>query len=680
MIHSLMEFKFFKSFRLPVESGDDIHCVVEQEGDGTKDHGDYIKDAKLTDVSMTGLGFRSHARLHLGDELTFSIQHKKLRFDVFGKIVRVMGDPMQEGQLNYGVEINEVDDRTKMHRFIGQVVNFFTHERLKQCLRDIALSEKYSDMNEGFEMLSLMFSLFKDITEFSKKEGFVSNVVEELVRVLKAQKAFVYLINVDTNELEAMETHGVENKKAYKFDFRKGLPGYVFTTGLSINIDSVKKVHFLEVGQLPGDSPRSVMAYPLYNREDKVIGVLEVQNKMGEERFSEEDEKIFRLMALVFSCFYAAYNPVSEKSQVRRFSAPNARQIIYIGRSESTTLLRKSMTKMKDFPGSITVFGERGVGKTLYSQIIHSEGHRANQEFESIECRYFDPKKIEEKIFGGEKDLGVLKRCMGGTICLKDVSYLPWELQEKLISVLQDKGQNRENYVRPRIIFTSSRELKLALDAKELHPELFDEMSQFVVHIRPLRERKKDLQELMDYYLLKESKAHGFIPKVLSDELRGRFLDYDWPGNVNELKNSIARLVLYNSKHHVITEVDEESLPILETPIKPQIAGSLPFVNDWSIDLKDRVLLVEREMVLTEIKRHKGNKSKAAKEMGISREALRKKLIGSGEVLSRLTGKTINEEGELVDNVANMPANLAIQSIRPANKTDGRNSERRKAS
>ncbi|MDH4466669.1 MAG: sigma 54-interacting transcriptional regulator [Bacteriovoracaceae bacterium] len=678
MIHSLSEFKFFKSFRLPVESGDDIHCVVEQESDGTTEHGEYVKDAKLTDISVTGLGFKSLARLQLGDELTFSIQHKKLRFDVFGKIVRVMGDSMKEGQLSYGVEINEPDDRAKLHRFIGQIVNFFTHDRIKQCLRDIALSEQYSDMSEGFEMLSLMFSLFKDITEFSKKEGFVANVVEELVRVLKAQKAFVYLINVENNELEAVEANGVPDKKLYKFDFRKGLPGYVFTTGLSINIDSVKKVHFLETSQLPGEAPRSVLAYPLHNREDKVIGVLEVQNKMGEERFTEEDEKVFRLMALVFSCFYAQYNPVSEKSMVRRFSAPNARQIIYIGRSESTTLLRKSMTKMKDYPGSITVMGERGVGKTLYSHIIHAEGHRANQEFESIDCRYFDDKKTEEMIFGGEKDLGVLKRCVGGTVCLKDVSFLPMHLQEKLLLVLKEKGQNRENYVRPRIIFTTSRDLKVAMEEKHLHPDLFDEMSQFIVHIRPLRERKKDLQELMDYYLLKESKAHGFIPKVLSDELRERFSDYDWPGNVHELRNAISRLVLYNSKHHVITEVNEESLPILENPIKPQIAGSLPYVNDWTIDLKDRVLLVEREMVLTEIKRHKGNKSKAAKEMGISREALRKKLISSGEVLARLTGKKVNSEGDVEDNVAAMNAGNS-KNNRPVSKIDGRMDRRKVA-
>lgn len=672
MIHSLAEFKFFKSFRLPVDSGDDIHCVVEQEGDGTTEHGEYVNDAKLTDVSVTGLGFRSHSRLLLGDELTFSIQHKKLRFDVMGKIVRIMGDPMQEGQLRYGVEISEPEDRKKMHRFIGQMVNLFTHERLKQCLRDIALSEQYSDMDEGFEMLSLMFSLFNDITEFSKKEGFVGSVVEELARVMKAQKAFVYLINVDSNELEAVETYGVTNKSDYHFDFRKGLPGYVFTTGLSTNIDSVNKVHFLEASQLPGETPRCVLAYPLHNGEDKVIGVLEVQNKLGEERFSEEDEKVIRLMGLVFSCFYAQYSPISEKSQVRRFSAPNARQIIYIGRSESTTMLRKSMTKMKDFPGAITVMGERGVGKTLYSQIIHSEGHRSNQEFEAIDCRYRETKEIEGQIFGCDDDLGALMRCHGGTVCFKDVTYLPMSLQEKLLTHLQDKGQHREDYIRPRIIFTTTRGLQEALDARELHPDLFEEMNQFVVQIKPLKERKKDLNELIDYYLLKESKSQGFIPKVLSDDLKARFVDYEWPGNVSELKNAISRLVLFNAKHHVITEVDEETLPILETPIKPQIAGSIPYVNDWTLDLKDRVLLVEREMVLTEIKRHRGNKSKAAKEMGISREALRKKLISSGNVLSRLTGQSVDSEGELVE----LPTSASSSKV---SKIDGRVGDRRKS-
>ena len=128
----------------------------------------------------------------------------------------------------------------------------------------------------------------------------------------------------------------------------------------------------------------------------------------------------------------------------------------------------------------------------------------------------------------------------------------------------------------------------------------------------------------------------------------------------------------------MITEVDEESLPILESPIRPQIAGSLPYVNDWTIDLKDRVLLVEREMVLTEIKRHKGNKSKAAKEMGISREALRKKLMASGEVLARLTGKKVNSEGDVEDNVASLNT-VNNKNIRPVSKIDGR-MERRKAS
>jgi two-component system response regulator HydG len=127
-----------------------------------------------------------------------------------------------------------------------------------------------------------------------------------------------------------------------------------------------------------------------------------------------------------------------------------------------------------------------------------------------------------------------------------------------------------------------------------------------------------------------------FLLKVLSDEIRDAFIDYEWPNNVRELKTAIARLVKYNPKNHVITEVDDEVLPILKAPVKAHLSSEIPFVNDFSIELKDRVLLVEREMMLAEIKRLKGNKSKAAKVMGISREALRKKLLQSDEVLERL--------------------------------------------
>jgi two-component system response regulator HydG len=131
------------------------------------------------------------------------------------------------------------------------------------------------------------------------------------------------------------------------FDFRQGVMGQVFTTGLSINLDkSSDQLKFLQK-----DYPRKFQQWVhihLYNAQDKVIGVLQLENKRSDERFSIEDEKVLKIFALIFSSFYGEYNPLSEKSLVRRFSAPQARSVIFIGRSESTTDLRKTITKLKD--------------------------------------------------------------------------------------------------------------------------------------------------------------------------------------------------------------------------------------------------------------------------------------------------------------------------------------------
>ena len=125
-----------------------------------------------------------------------------------------------------------------------------------------------------------------------------------------------------------------------------------------------------------------------------------------------------------------------------------------------------------------------------------------------------------------------------------------------------------------------------------------------------------------------------------------RLVNYDWPGNIMELKLCVERSVLYNPKNHIITDVDLENsaTPLLDVNYKRRIFGDLPFVCDYKVSLKDRVAIVEREMILSEVKRNNGNKSKAAKEMGISREALRKKLLHSEGVLSSLSNDSGKEK------------------------------------
>ncbi len=654
MIRSLSEFRFFKSFRIPVESSDDIQFTVEHD-DPYGERGEFLRDVQITDVSITGVGFKSQEKLSIGDSVTISINFRRLRFDISAHIVRAFSGHIDDPTMSYGAEIDDAEDRDKMSRFLGQLINHFGQERLKDSLRNLALSESYSDLTEGFEMFSLMLSLFKDITNFASQEGFIDSMLEETSRILNSQRAVVFLINTETNQLEASHSVGI-SKKHLRFDYRKGVAGSVFTTGVSLNIDSShSKIQFFDkIDKKLGVKTKSVICNPITNREDKIIGVLQVANKRNQDRFTEEDEKVMKLLSLVYSCFFSQYNPVSKKSLIRRFSAPCSRDIVWIGKSQHTSNLRRSILKLKDIATPITLIGENGVGKSLYTRILHAEGARGINEFEMVDCLSMGEEEIISILFGSNENVGWIEKCSGGSICFREVGKLSKIVQQRLVEKLYNPVKDENPDVRP--FFTSSIDLDELVAEGNLIPEFYEFCNQNIVKIEPLRNRKKDIQELIDYFLAKECKDQGFLQKVFSDEIRDSLVEYEWPGNTTELMTAIARLVRFNPKNHVITEVDDSILPILKKPMNPRISSEIPFVNDHTLDLKDRIAMVEREMINSEIKRHKGNKSRAAKAMGISREALRKKLIACEKVFAKIQEiessrrkKDIDEETQIFE-------------------------------
>jgi len=646
MMRSLSEFRFFRSFRIPVESGDDVIFALEKE-DIYTGKGEFIRDSKVTDVSVTGLGFKSAHKLELGDSINVSISFKRLRLDLSADIVRSFSSQSNDEEFSYGVEITDEEDLEKMKRFVTQLIASFNQERVKDCLRELAFEEDEKDIVSGFEVLSLMLSLYKDMMSYSEKEGFIDSMLEETTRILNAGRAVVYLINAETNQLEASHTIGIKKNKL-RFDYRKGIAGAVFTTGNSLNIDSShNKIKFYEkIDAKLKVVTKSVICTPVRNKDNKIIGVLEVCNKRNQERFSEEDEKVMQLLSLVFSSFFRGFIPHAERSLIRRFSAPHARDLIWIGKSNHTTDLRKCIMKLKDLSTPILITGERGVGKELYAKILHKEGARGSNEYTKISCVTHGHDEIVKLLTGSEEKKGLLETHSGGSIGFEEIDKMSMKTQKFLMERLANPL--KEN-VDVRLIFTSLLEPQDLFEKGVVGEEFLAYCNQNHVNIQPIRNRKKDIKEMLDYAVAKECKEQGFLEKVFSNDLKEAMINYEWPGNVNELQTAVARLVRYNPNNHVITEVDDEILPILETRTHARISTEIPYVNDSTLTLKERVLLVEREMIYAEIKRHKGNKSQSAISMGISREALRKKLIACEDVYARVQEMNKNKQGKDID-------------------------------
>jgi Nif-specific regulatory protein len=628
MLTSFSEFKYYQSFRVPVESRDDVQFLVEFENDQGKHES--VPKVKLMDVSLTGLGFLSTFPLPVGTVLRCSLQFKRLRFDFGASIVRAFHNvgASAEESMSYGAEM-DTEDYGNMKRFIEQYIQSLPPERLKDSLIKLALTQHYASEKEGFEMFSLLLSLFKDITQFGNKEKFVESMLEEIVRILNGQRASIFLINTETNELEAVAALGID-KELLKFDYRKGIAGSVFTTGVSLNIDCKSdKVRFSEeMDKMTGYDTRSIICSPITNREDKIIGVIEILN-----------EKTMKVLGLILSSVFHHYNPMSEKSLIRRFSSPYDREFAWIGRSSQTSEIRKAVVRLKDIDSPLMVVGENGVGKKLFCHIVHNEGKRGLAPYVVISSKGVDEQSLQNELFGFEGSKSKLEECIGGTLVIDEVGFMSLPLQMKLFKVLSERripGSHISLDV--RVIFTTSRNLKQMIEETgTFNPDLYNFMCSSEIQIEPLRKRPQDIDDLLSFFLKKECRKQGLLLKDFSDEVKEQFTAYSWPGNVVELEKAVEKAVLYNPKAHVISDLGSKSTPIIDiTKNGSCMLENIPHADDTSIPLKDRVALVEREMILAEIKRHKGNKSRAADTMGISREALRKKMLMSDEIIEAL--------------------------------------------
>src|SRR5690606_29126210 len=147
MLTSFSEFKFYQSFRIPVEKADNLRFLVEVDDEVGKPR--YIDDATLVDISVTGLGFSTVERISVGSVLTVSLQFKKHHLDLTGKVVRAFTNAIEDEEIIYGLEI---EDEPALRKMLEQYIMSFSVDRLKECLIDSALKERYTKASDGFEM------------------------------------------------------------------------------------------------------------------------------------------------------------------------------------------------------------------------------------------------------------------------------------------------------------------------------------------------------------------------------------------------------------------------------------------------------------------------------------------------------------------------------------------------
>jgi two-component system response regulator HupR/HoxA len=360
---------------------------------------------------------------------------------------------------------------------------------------------------------------------------------------------------------------------------------------------------------------------------EKCAGQLQFLNEHDRQHFTELCELVAHEVVTLHLEISSREDRIRElnKELGNRFRYDNM-----IGKSKPMQSLYALLDKIKGADTTVLVQGENGTGKELIARSIHYNSNRKDKSFVIQNCSAFNDNLLESELFGHIKGsfTGAVKDKKGlfemadkGTFFLDEIGDTSPTMQVKLLRVLQEGtfmpvGSTEQRKVDVRIVAATNKNLKEMVDQGTFREDLYYRLNVINIRVPPLRERKEDIPYLVDAFLQKVFDTQGGTKKVLTKRALEKLYDYPWPGNVRELQNEIERLCVLSSEESKLM-AENLSPKILEAGEKNKVQGSR-----LQGRLKDALEELERDMIREGLRRTGWNKSKLAKELGISRAGL----------------------------------------------------------
>ncbi|MGF0017360.1 sigma-54 interaction domain-containing protein [Sporofaciens sp. SGI.106] len=283
--------------------------------------------------------------------------------------------------------------------------------------------------------------------------------------------------------------------------------------------------------------------------------------------------------------------------------------------------------RVADTHANILLTGESGSGKEVAAKYIHACGHRSNQNFVAVNCSAFTETLLESELFGHEQGsfTGASKAREGkfelsnhGTLFLDEIGDLSLTTQIKLLRALETKqieriGSNKKREIDFQLITATNQDLPAKIERREFREDFFYRISTIVIRIPALRERKEDLPAFIDFFMKKAQKENNITIHSIDSSAEKFLMQYDYPGNIRELKNIIERMVIL-SDHGVITE---ESLPILYNIGTLKYAQKTPYFSEI-LPWKEYKAASEKAYLKWVLEQLDGNVAEASRRLGIT--------------------------------------------------------------
>lgn len=364
---------------------------------------------------------------------------------------------------------------------------------------------------------------------------------------------------------------------------------------------------------------------PIKSKE-RIIGAIELSKDMSKYKYEYNNEIIMN------SELFKSRNILKE------YLGPHKAKYTLeeiISNNDQIKELKHIVKKIACGSAPVFIYGETGTGKELFAHAIHNESKRVRNPFVSQNCAAIPENLLESILFGTTRgsftgacdSLGLFELAEGGTLFLDEINSMPINLQAKMLRVLEDGyirrlGDKKERKIDVRIITAANNNPQKCLREGQLRQDIYYRLSVLMINIPPLRERKEDIELLLNYFVDKYNKILNKNINKVSKEVYDFLKGYSWPGNVRELEHVVEYAM------HVVSE--DENIIEMEH-VKNKIKEIIN-INEKEIELEieplnQAISKIEKDLISKAINRTKGNVSAAARLLCIPRQTLQRKII-----------------------------------------------------
>ncbi|MGC9029321.1 MAG: nif-specific transcriptional activator NifA [Desulfomonilaceae bacterium] len=490
------------------------------------------------------------------------------------------------------------------------------------------------EIKQEITELMLLFEISQSLDQSMDLHEVVGPVFESLARHRGMMRGTLTLLNRESGEILIEAAHGLSQLQIERGRYRpgEGVTGKVIATGKPAVVPHISdEPLFLDrTGARSGLAKKDIsfICVPI-KIGNEVIGALSADRLFEEGVSFVEDVRLLSIVASMIaqavrlrqSAQEERHRLLEENKRLQNQLKDRFRPANIVGNSKSMQAVYDLIAQVTRSDTTVLIRGESGTGKELVAHAVHFNSGRADKPFIKVNCGALPESVVESELFGHEKGAftgavstrkGRFELAHGGTIFLDEVGDLSLTTQIKLLRVLQERefervGGNVTRRTDVRIIAATNRDLELLVEGRKFRHDLYYRINVFPIHVPPLRERKTDIPLLADYFVEKYGKANHKTITRISTQAIDMLMSYHWPGNVRELENCIERAVLLTTDGVIH---GRHLPPTLQTPGKTAVerTGTLQSALDS----------LERDMVMDALKVCRGNKTKAARLLGIT--------------------------------------------------------------